>query len=105
MQGLTAIIKSYRGENVTQDFASNSWLKETFVSGKYEDVEGLCKIVDVKEVEENDWSLTPGRYVGYSITLDEDFDYTKRLGEIHGELKGLNDEAVGLMEKILRGPV
>ena len=57
----------------------------------------------MKEVEENDWSLTPGRYVGYSIELDEDFDYAKRLGEIHGELKGLNDEAVVLMEKILRG--
>ncbi len=103
MQGLTAIIKAYRGEDVTKDFASNSWLKETFANGKYQDIEGLCKIVDVKEVEENDWSLTPGRYVGYSIALDEDFDYTKRLGEIHGELKGLNDEAVVLMEKILRG--
>ncbi len=103
MQGLTAIIKAYRGEDVTKDFAQNPWLKETFASGKYEDVEGLCKIVDVKEVEENDWSLTPGRYVGYSITLDEDFDYAKRLGEIHGELKGLSDEAAVLMEKILRG--
>jgi type I restriction enzyme M protein len=103
MQGLTAIIKAYRGEDVAKDFASNPWLKETFAGGKYEDVEGLCKIVDVKEVEENDWSLTPGRYVGYSIELDEDFDYAKRLGEIHDELKGLNDEAAVLMEKILRG--
>lgn len=74
-----------------------------FPDGTYEDVEGLCKIVDLAEVEENDWSLTPGRYVGYSIELDEGFDYSARLGEIHSELATLNDEATTLMQKILKG--
>lgn len=103
MEGLTAIVKAYRGEDVSKTFASNSWLKEHFPSGSYADVEGLCKIVDVAEVEENDWSLTPGRYVGYSIELDEGFDYTARLGEIHDELATLNDEAATLMQQILKG--
>lgn len=103
MEGLTAIIKAYRGEDVSKTFASNPWLKENFPSGSYGDVEGLCKIVDVAEVEENDWSLTPGRYVGYSIELDEDFDYTARLGEIHSELATLNSEATTLMQQILKG--
>jgi type I restriction enzyme M protein len=57
----------------------------------------------VAEVEENDWSLTPGRYVGYSIELDEGFDYTARLGEIHSELATLNNEATTLMHQILKG--
>ena len=103
MEGLTAIVKAYRSEDVAKQFASNPWLKEHFPSGEYEDVEGLCKIVDLAEVEENDWSLTPGRYVGYSIELDEDFDYTARLGEIHSELATLNDEATTLMQQILKG--
>lgn len=103
MEGLTAIVKAYRGEDVSQTFAGNSWLKEHFPDGCYADVEGLCKIVDLSEVEENDWSLTPGRYVGYSIELDENFDYAKRLGEIHSQLKELNIEANQLMEKILGG--
>ena len=103
MEGLTAIIKAYRGEDTAATFARNPWLKEHFPNGKYGDVEGLCKIVDLAEVEENDWSLTPGRYVGYSIELDEGFDYTARLGEIHSELATLNAEANQLMAKILQG--
>jgi len=42
-----------------------------FPDNTYADVEGLCKIVDLKEVKENDCSLIPGRYVGYSIQIDE----------------------------------
>jgi type I restriction enzyme M protein len=103
MEGLTAIIKSYRGDNTAATFARNPWLKEHFPNGKYEDVEGLCKIVNLAEVEENDGSLTPGRYVGYSIEMDEGFDYSARLGEIHRELATLNDEATALMQQILKG--
>lgn len=102
MEGLTAIIKSYRGEDVAKLFKINPWLKENFPSGKYEDRERLCKVVDIAEIEENDWSLTPGRYVGYSVEIDESFDYAQRLTEIHTELKGLNKEAQSLMQKILK---
>lgn len=101
MEGLTTLVKAYRGENVSKAFSKNPWLKEHFPSGSYADVEGLCKIVDLAEVEENDWSLTPGRYVGYSIKLDESFDYAERLGQIHSELSTLNNEANQLMSKIL----
>lgn len=103
MEGLTAIVKAYRGEDVSKIFASNLWLKDHFPSGSYADVEGLCKIVDLAEVEENEWSLTPGRYVGYSIELDEGFDYAVRLREIHSELENLNSEAISLMQRILKG--
>ncbi len=76
-------------------------LLEWFPENKYVDVEGLCKIVDLEEVEENDYSLTPGRYVGYSIQIDEDFDYKARMKEIHSELAELNKEANDLMNQIL----
>jgi type I restriction enzyme M protein len=102
MEGLTTIIKSYRGEDVSKSFKANSWLKENFPNGRYEDRERLCKVVDIAEIEENDWSLTPGRYVGYSVEIDESFDYAQRLAEIHAELKGLNKESQSLMQKILR---
>lgn len=72
-----------------------------FPALQYQDVEGLCKIVTLTEIEENDWSLTPGRYVGYSIELDESFDYQKRMADIHRELAGLHQEASGLMAQIL----
>jgi type I restriction enzyme M protein len=39
------------------------WLVERFPEGTYQDVEGLVKLVSRAEIESNDWSLTPGRYV------------------------------------------
>lgn len=75
-------------------------LNEHFPDKQYQDIEGLCKIVDLAEIKENDYSLTPGRYVGYSIQIDMDFDYQGRMDEIHKELAGLNDEANELMEQV-----
>ena len=95
--------KSQVGEPL-QDYkqALKDWhhLLENFPDGQYADVEGLCKIVDLAEVEENDYSLTPGRYVGYSIQVDEDFDYLTRMDEIHDELKQLNVSAQKLFNLI-----
>tara|TARA_B100001057_G_scaffold426646_1_gene450903 strand:- start:1987 stop:3540 length:1554 start_codon:yes stop_codon:yes gene_type:complete len=98
LDGLTTIIKSYRGEQV--DFTANEWLTKIFKSGSYEDVEGLCKITSMNDIIENDYSLTPGRYVGFSIQIDEDFDYQSRMKEIHDELSKLNMENDELIKSI-----
>jgi type I restriction enzyme M protein len=52
------------------------------------------------DIIENDYSLTPGRYVGFSIQIDEDFDYQGRMSEIHDELSKLNSESGELMQVI-----
>jgi len=53
------------------------------------------------EIEANDWSLTPGSYVGVAPEEeDEDFDFEEALREIHVELEELNAEAIQLAEKI-----
>lgn len=79
------------------------WLTERFPEAKLRDVEGLVKLVDIKEIEANDWSLTPGRYVGVApVEVDEDFDFEETLREIHIELEGLNAEAVTLAATIKR---
>ena len=79
------------------------WLTERFPDAKLRDVEGLDKLVDVKEIEANDWSLTPGRYVGVAPEEeDEDFDFEEALREIHVELEDLNTEAVTLAALIKR---
>ena len=79
------------------------WLASHFPDAELVDVEGLVKLVDIKKIEANDWSLTPGRYVGVAPEEeDEDFDFEETLRDIHVELQGLNEEAVGLAEKIAR---
>jgi type I restriction enzyme M protein len=77
------------------------WLTERFPEGQLRDVEGLVKLVDNTEIEANDWSLTPGRYVGVAPEeVDEDFDFEEALREIHVELEDLNAEAVELAAAI-----
>ena len=79
------------------------WLQERFPQAELRDVEGLVKLVGLKELEENDWSLTPGRYVGVAPEEeDEDFDFEDTMREIHIELKGLNYEAAELADTIAR---
>ncbi len=99
LEGLTALINAFRG-NKSGVKAHNAWFKEHFPDGSYQDVEGLCKIVDIAEVIEQDYSLTPGRYVGVKIDMDMDFDYQGRMTEIHSELAKLHQEANILMKKI-----
>ncbi len=77
------------------------WLRDRFPDDEYVDVEGLCKAVDLPEIEENDWSLTPGRYVGVAPEEDDpDFDFDTRMKEIHEELAVLNGEAAKLTKTI-----
>ncbi len=77
------------------------WLTERFPEGELRDVQGLVKLVDVAEIEANDWTLTPGRYVGVAPEeVDEDFDFEEALREIHVELEDLNAEAVRLAKTI-----
>ena len=77
------------------------WLQDRFPDAKLVDVEGLVKLVSVSEIEKNDWSLTPGRYVGVAPPEeDEDFDFEEALRTIHSELADLNEEAEDLAQKI-----
>ncbi len=77
------------------------WLTERFPEAELRDVEGLVKLVDRAEIGANDWSLTPGRYVGVAPEEeDADFDFEEALREIHVELEDLNAEAVELAATI-----
>lgn len=82
-------------------FKQAHWLQERFPDAALCDVEGLVKLVDIEEIKANDWSLTPGRYVGVAPEIeDEDFDFEETLRDIHIELKGLNEEAITLAAQI-----
>ena len=77
------------------------WLTERFPDGELRDVEELVKLVDCAEIEANDWTLTPGRYVGVAPEEeDEDFDFATAMREIHAELADLNAEAAVLAARI-----
>jgi type I restriction enzyme M protein len=78
-----------------------AWLQDRFPMAELEAVPGLVKLVDRKNIEAADWSLTPGRYVGVAPPEeDEDFDLEQTLRDIHTELADLNKEAAELASAI-----
>lgn len=85
------------------------WLHSRFPEGQFVDVPGLCRAVPIGDEETrpegsisvNDWSLTPGRYVGVApADADDEEGLAEKLREIHDELAELNDKAVQLAERI-----
>ncbi len=79
------------------------WLHSRFPHGVFEDVPGLCKAVTIDEIAANDYSLTPGRYVGVaaaSASAEDEDDFVETLRDIHDELAELNDKAVELAGRI-----
>ena len=76
------------------------WLTEKFGDGEYQDVLGLFKIATIQEIEEKNYSLTPGAYVGVAEQEDDGVDFHERMTEIHDELARLNTEANVLMDEI-----
>lgn len=77
------------------------WLQERFPEAKLRNVEGLVKLVDRKEIQSHDWSLTPGRFVGVAPEeVGENFNFEEVLRSIHIDLKGLNEEAAELAARI-----
>ena len=90
-------------EDLVETARQFEWLTEKFGEGEYKDVLGLCKIATIEEIDEKNYSLTPGAYVGVAEVEDDGVDFHERMNEIHAELKRLNDEANVLMNDILKG--
>ncbi len=87
-------------ENLVETARQFEWLTEKFGEGEYKDVLGLCKVATIQEIEEKNYSLTPGAYVGVAEVEDDGVDFHERMNEIHAELAKLNQEANVLMDEI-----
>ena len=88
-------------EEILETARQREWLVSKFgEDGQYQDVLGLCKIASIQEIEEKNYSLTPGAYVGVAEQEDDGVDFHERMNEIHAELAQLNQEANTLMDEI-----
>ena len=55
-------------------------------AGEYEDVPGLCRSVEQKEIAEHNFVLTPGRYVGAEDVEDDGEPFTEKMGRLTAKL-------------------
>jgi type I restriction enzyme M protein len=75
-----------------------AWLNERFPAGVYEDVTGLCKAATLAEIEEQDWSMNPGRYVGVVIEEDglTEEEFLAEMKERHVKLFDLHKTSISI---------
>lgn len=86
------------------------WLLERWPEGKYRDVIGLCKVAKITGedgIEDNDWSLNAGRYVGVVIEDDgmTSEEFRQEMLSLNSEFSKLNAEAVDLQKEIEKNMV
>jgi type I restriction enzyme M protein len=53
---------------------------------KYEDVKGFCKSATLKDIEKNDYILTPGRYVGTEEVEEDPEVFEEKMKRLTSEL-------------------
>lgn len=113
---LANIVRLYRGQAPEFHHGSEAKIREIFslpsTSGRggggegkpaigYADVAGLCKAATIQEIEQQGWSLNPGRYVGVAKGEDlSDEDFKEKLEALNEELEVLNAEARELEARI-----
>uniref|UniRef100_UPI0015D6F4DE N-6 DNA methylase n=2 Tax=Staphylococcus TaxID=1279 RepID=UPI0015D6F4DE len=52
----------------------------------YEDIAGFCKVADLEEVKNNEYILTPGRYVGLADVEEDSEPFEQKMERITADL-------------------
>jgi type I restriction enzyme M protein len=74
----------------------NSWRKGEF----YKDIEGFCKSSTIEEIKKNEFTLSPGKYVGLANENENLDQFNKDLSKLIDQLNSLNDQSNFLNEEI-----
>ena len=67
---------------------------------EYKDISGFCKSVTIEEIRQNNYILTPGRYVGMEEIEDDGEPFEEKMERLTKELSKLFKESKGLEEQI-----
>lgn len=69
-----------------EDIAKIAETFAAFQEGKLKDEKGFCKIATIKDIAEQDYILTPGRYVGIKESEDDGEPFEEKMKRLTGEL-------------------
>jgi type I restriction enzyme M protein len=69
-------------------------------AAKYKDISGFCKSVSLAEIREQNYPLTPGRYVGTEETTEDDATFHEKMKKLTAELREQMVEGAKLDENI-----
>ena len=73
---------------------------KAYVDGTLEDVKGFCAVKDTKDIAEQDYVLTPGRYVGMEEQEDDGEPFEEKMARLTSELSDMFKKSHELEEEI-----
>lgn len=73
---------------------------EDFQNGTLEDVKGFCAVVGTKDIEKQDYILTPGRYVGIEEQEDDGEPFDEKMKRLTSELSTMFEKSRELEDEI-----
>lgn len=97
-----ALVEEYKAAGKQEQV---DWLLDRWPEGKYQDVIGLCKVAKVEGedgIEDQDYSLNAGRYVGVVIEDDgmTEQEYADTMKSLNAKFAQLNAKALELQAEI-----
>ena len=83
--------EEYKNEDGTlkNDIKKIADTYNAYVNGTLEDVKGFCAVVDTEKIAEQDYILTPGRYVGGEEQEDDGEPFEEKMARLTSELSDL----------------
>ena len=73
---------------------------KAYVDGTLEDIKGFCAVKDTKDIAEQDYILTPGRYVGIEEQEDDGEPFEEKMARLTAELSDMFKKSHELEEEI-----
>ena len=84
-----AMVSRKLRELTDEDIKKISDTYNAYVEGTLEDVKGFCAVVDTEKIAEQDYILTPGRYVGVEEQEDDGEPFEEKMARLTSELSDL----------------
>ena len=73
---------------------------KAFVNGTLEDVKGFCAVADIEKIKEQDYILTPGRYVGVEEQEVDVEPFDEKMTRLTSELSEMFEKSHELEDEI-----
>lgn len=93
---VTRKLREMTDEDITK--IANTFM--AFQEGRCEDEKGFCAVADIAKIAEQDFILTPGRYVGIAEQEADSEPFEEKMARLTGELSGMFEKSRELEAEI-----
>ena len=87
-------------ELIDEDIKKLADTYKAYVDGTLEDIKGFCAVKDTNDIAEQDYILTPGRYVGIEEQEDDGEPFEEKMARLTAELSDMFKKSHELEEEI-----